>query len=46
MAADVGNAYLEAHTKEKIAFHASPEFGPLAGHILIILKALYGLRSC
>ena len=44
MAANVGNAYLEAHTKEKIAFHASPEFGPLAGHILIICKALYGLR--
>ena len=45
MAADVGNAYLEAHTKEKVAFIAGPEFGPLEGHVLLIRKALYGLRS-
>ena len=44
-AADVGNAYLEAHTKERVAFRAGPEFGPLAGHVLVIKKALYGLRS-
>ena len=42
---DVGNAYLEAYTKEKVYFVAGPEFGPLAGHSLIIVKALYGLRS-
>ena len=45
MAADIGNAYLEAYTKEKVAFVAGPEFGPLAGHTLIIHKALYGLCS-
>ncbi len=45
MAADIGNAYLEAYTKEKVCFTAGPEFGPLAGHTLIISKALYGLRS-
>ena len=45
MAADVGNAYLESFTKEKVAFIAGPEFGPLAGHVLLIRKALYGLRS-
>ena len=45
MAADVGNAYLEAYTKEKICFIAGPEFGPLAGHTFRISKALYGLRS-
>eukprot|EP00957_Ditylum_brightwellii_P053256 4038058-Ditylum_brightwellii.AAC.1 len=44
-AADVGNAYLEAYTKEKVAFIAGKEFGPLAGHTLLISKALYGLRS-
>ena len=43
MAADVGNAYLEAQTKEKVAFVAGPEFGSLAGHVLLIDKALYGL---
>ena len=45
MAADIGNAYLEACTKEKVCFIAGPEFGTLAGHTLIIKKALYGLRS-
>ena len=43
---DVGNAYLEAYTKEKVCFRAGPEFGPeLEGHLLIIVKALYGLRT-
>ena len=41
----VGNAYLEAWTKEKLNIMAGPEFGPLEGHILIVDKALYGLRS-
>ena len=43
--ADVGNAYLEAKTKEKVYIVAGPEFGPLEGHTLIIDRALYGLRS-
>jgi len=43
--ADVGNAYLEAATKEKVYIIGGPEFGPLEGHTLIIFKALYGLRS-
>jgi hypothetical protein len=42
---DVGNAYLEAKTQEKVCFRAGPEFGPLEGHMLVIDKALYGLRS-
>ncbi|MEM1010203.1 MAG: reverse transcriptase domain-containing protein, partial [Myxococcota bacterium] len=45
MAGDVGNAYLEAHTKEKVCFRAGPEFGELEGQIMVINKALYGLRS-
>jgi hypothetical protein len=44
-AADVGNAYLEAVTNEKLYVVAGPEFGEYEGHILIIHKALYGLRS-
>ena len=42
---DIGNAYLEAYTKEKVYFVAGREFGELEGHTLIISKALYGLRS-
>ena len=45
MAADIGNAYLEAYTKEMVYFIAGPEFGPLQGHVLVIVKALYGLRT-
>ena len=42
---DIGNAYLEAMTSEKVYVIAGPEFGELEGHILVISKALYGLRS-
>ena len=45
MAADVGNAYLHAYTKEKLYTIAGPEFGELEGRILIIVKALYGLKT-
>ena len=44
-ATDIGNAYLEAETKEKLYIIAGQEFGDLHGHILVIRKALYGLRS-
>jgi hypothetical protein len=43
--ADVGNAYLEAKTKEMVYIIGGPEFGELEGHTLIIYKALYGLRT-
>jgi hypothetical protein len=42
---DIGNAYLEAESKERVAIIAGKEFGELEGHILIIFKALYGLRT-
>jgi len=42
---DVSTAYLNAFTKEKIWSRAGPEFGELAGCIVIIRKALYGLKS-
>ena len=44
-ATDIGNAYLEANTKEKVCILAGPEFGTREGHILVIHKALYGLRT-
>lgn len=39
------NAYLEATTKEKRVIIAGIEFGELEGHMLVIKKALYGLRT-
>ena len=42
---DVGNAYLEAETREKVYIIAGEGFGDLQGHTLIIHKALYGLKS-
>ena len=44
-ATDIGNAYLEAVTSERVCIIAGPEFGARQGHLLIIHKALYGLRS-
>ena len=43
--ADIGNAYLEAFTDEKLYIVAGPEFQELEGYIIIFLKALYGLKS-
>ena len=39
--ADIGNAYLEAFTAEKLYIVAGPEFEELEGYIFIFLKALY-----
>jgi hypothetical protein len=44
-AIDIGNAYLEAYTAEKLYIVAGPEFGELKGHMLIISKKRYGLRT-
>ena len=44
-ATDIGNAYLEAVTSEKVYIIAGPEFKELESHILVIYKALYGLRT-
>ena len=43
--ADVGNAYLEAYTDEKLCIIAGPEFKELQGHLFIMIKALYRTRS-
>ena len=38
-ATDIGNAYLEATTQEKVCIEVGNEFGDLKGHSLIIHKA-------
>ena len=43
--ADIGNAYLDVFTGEKLYIVPGPEFQELEGYILIFLKALYGLKS-
>jgi hypothetical protein len=46
LSADIGNAYLNAYTKEKVHTTYGPEFGPQhLGRIAIIQRALYGLKS-
>ena len=42
-AVDIGNAYLKAFTKDKVCVIAGPEFEPLEGHNLIIVKTLCGI---
>ena len=42
---DVGNAYLESYTREKVYVIGGPELHELQDHVLIIRKALYGLKS-
>jgi hypothetical protein len=46
LAGDIGNAYINVETKEKIYVRCGPEFGPeLEGRIAILKKELYGLKS-
>ena len=42
---DISSAYLESFTKEKVYIIAGGEFGEREGHTLIIVKALYGLKT-
>ena len=42
---DIGNAFLESYTTEKLYVKAGNEFCDLEGHLLIVSKSLYGLRS-
>jgi len=34
--ADISNAYLMSYTSERVCIYAGPEFGELAGHLLIV----------
>jgi hypothetical protein len=45
LAADVGNAYLQAPPREKVHTTTGPEFGPTnVGKTVIIVRAMYGLK--
>ena len=45
LAGDIQNAYLNAPTKEKNYFYAGDEWGPDKGRLVLIVRALYGLKS-
>ena len=42
---DVTNAYPHASTNERVYAIAGPEFGSHEGRIILIEKALYGLKT-
>ena len=44
-ACDIGNAYLNADCREKLWTIAGAEFGSEKGAVMIIARALYGLKS-
>jgi hypothetical protein len=44
-ACDIGNAYLDANCREKLWTVAGPEFGRDSGSVMLIVRALYGLKS-
>ncbi len=45
VAGDVASAYIQAFTNEKVYTIAGQEFGPWKGKVIIIVKALYGMKS-
>ena len=42
---NIENAYLTAPCREKVWTRGGPEFGDLEGQVVIVVKALYGLKS-
>ena len=44
-ACDIGNAYLNAPCREKIWTEAGPEFEEDEGSVMLVVRALYGLKS-
>ena len=45
MACDIQSAYFPTNCREKVWTHAGPEFGSESGSIMIMMKALYGLKG-
>ena len=45
LAGDVQNAYLNALTKDKLFFYSGDEFYSDQGKVVLIVRALYGLKS-
>ena len=43
--ADIGDVYLNALTKEKVYMTAGREFRSQEGQTIVIIQALYGLKS-
>ena len=42
---DIGNAFIQAKTKEKVFTRCGDEWGKYAGQVAVIEKALYGLTT-
>jgi len=42
---DIGNAFLEARTTEKVYVITGGEFGSYKDHIFVIVGSLYGLKT-
>jgi len=42
---DIQNAYINAKPREKVYFRAGKEFGVKCGRLVLIVRALYGLKS-
>ena len=45
LAGDIQNAFLEAPTKENIFFYAGDEWKANEGRVVVVVRALYGLKS-
>jgi hypothetical protein len=45
LSANIGNVYLNAPNREKVYAISGKEFGSRAGQTVIIVRALYGLKS-
>jgi hypothetical protein len=45
LAGDIQNAFLSAPTKEKIFFYAGDEWKSDQGKVVVVVRALYGLKS-
>ena len=46
LSGDIGNAYLNAYTQEKIYYRAGLEWGVyMQGTLCVIVRALYGLKT-
>ena len=45
LAGDIQNAFLSASTKERIFFYAGDEWGNDRDRVVVVIRALYGLKS-
>ena len=45
LSCDIRNAYLTAKCREKIWTIAGPKFGSNTGKLMVVVRALYGIKS-